>query len=202
MGVPSAQAFVRRCERTWRVTHANLMKSAAQMKQLADRRRTPAPTYQVGQRVWTLHQRHFDTEGTRKLAPCFVIKVISPTAVRLRLPPTMRRVHPTFHVSRLKPVVTHALFPTPVPPPPPASLMGGGLLRSTGSWTAGAVDCSTWWTERATTLRFILDKDQIRDFNRDHPVPPLRRQEAPPRGGGGWWYCNDLYSVCICFCLF
>ena len=51
--------------------------------------------------------------GTRKLAPRYVgpftvTRVISPTAVRRRLPHTMRRVHPTFHVSRLKPAVTHA----------------------------------------------------------------------------------------------
>ena len=47
MGVPSAQAFVRQCKCTSRVTHANLVKYAARMKQLADRRRIPAPTYHV-----------------------------------------------------------------------------------------------------------------------------------------------------------
>ena len=185
------------------------------MKQLADRRRIPAPTYRVVQRVWLSTKNIPIQGGTRKLAPCFVgpfniIKVISPTAVRLRLPPTTRRVHPTFHVSRLKPVVTHALCPTPVPPPPPRILDGGKLLRSTSSWTAtaGAVDCSTWWTGRATALRrglgLPLGSSWIKTWSetstRITQFCPLRRQEAPPRGG--WGYYNDLYSVCICLFLF
>ena len=83
-----------------------------QMKHQADRRRRPAPTYQVGQGVWLLTKDIPIRGGTRKLAPRYVgpftvTRVISPTAVCLRLPHTMRQVHPTFHVSRLKPAVTH-----------------------------------------------------------------------------------------------
>ena len=124
MGVQSAEAVIRRCKRTWRATRANLQKAAARMKQQADRRRKPAPEYWVGQRVWLLTKDIPIRGGTRKLAPRYVgpfvvTHIISPTAIRLRLPPTMKRIHPTFHVSRLKPAVTSPLVSAPPSPPPP-----------------------------------------------------------------------------------
>ena len=65
--------------------------------------------------------------GSRKLAPRLVglftiIKVISPTAVRL--PTTMSRVYPTFHISRLNPAVTRTLCSAPEPPPSPRVIDG------------------------------------------------------------------------------
>ncbi len=48
-----------------------------------------------------------------------VTKIISPVAVRLKLPPAYKRIHPVFHVSKLKPVFHATINPhTPVPPPP------------------------------------------------------------------------------------
>ena len=165
MGVPSAQAFVRRCKRTWRVTRANLVKAAARMK-LADRRRIPAPTYHVGQRVWLLTKDIPIRGDSRKLASCFlgpfmILRVISPTAVRLRLPATMRRVHPIFHVSRLKPVVTHPLCPAPEPPPPPCSSDGGetyttNRLSSSRQWSTVSGGVGGLWPRRK-----ILDPSPV-----------------------------------------
>lgn len=65
---------------------------------------------------------------TRKLAPCFtgplkVLKRINPVSYQLLLPRSMR-IHPTFHISRLKPVVYSPLSPSRKPPPVPP-IIGG-----------------------------------------------------------------------------
>ena len=123
VGVSSAEAFVLRCRRT------TLVRAAARMKEQADRRRRPAPTCRVGQRMWLSTKDIPIRGGTKKLTPRYlgpftVTHVISPTAVHLRLPLTMQRLHPTFHVSRIKPAVTHALCSAPATPPPPCVIGG------------------------------------------------------------------------------
>lgn len=50
--IPSVQAFIRRCERTWKRARASLIRSSRRMEQQANRHQTPAPVYTPGQRVW------------------------------------------------------------------------------------------------------------------------------------------------------
>lgn len=54
-----------------------------------------------------------------KLSPRFIgpYTLDSPTAVKLRLPPTLQ-IHSVFHVSHVKPVLSSLLCPPPDPPPP------------------------------------------------------------------------------------
>uniref|UniRef100_A0A8P4GTJ9 Gypsy retrotransposon integrase-like protein 1 n=1 Tax=Dicentrarchus labrax TaxID=13489 RepID=A0A8P4GTJ9_DICLA len=119
----SAHTMVRHCHRIWTAARRVLLRSADRMKKAADRRRRPAPAYQPGQKVW-LSTRDLPLHVvSRKLAPRFVgpfpvSKVINPVSVRLRLPRSLR-VHPTFHVGKLKPVKESPMVPSAVPPPPP-----------------------------------------------------------------------------------
>ena len=53
-----------------------------------------------------------------------ISKVLSPAVVRLKLPLLLRRVHPVFHVSRVKPVQLSPLSPAPATPPPPCMVDG------------------------------------------------------------------------------
>ena len=63
-------------------------------------------------------------EGKVELG-CFTVqKVINPVAVWLKLPHSMR-VHPTFHVSKVKPVHNSPLVPAALPPLPPRIVDGG-----------------------------------------------------------------------------
>ena len=96
----------------------------------------------------------------------------------------MRRAHQTFHVSRLKPAVTHALCPTPVHPPPPRIIDGGETFtvnwltdcRRRGRGLQDLIDWEGYGSEERpwTPARLILDKTLITDFHRDHPVPPVK----------------------------
>ncbi|XP_052387748.1 uncharacterized protein LOC127934413 [Carassius gibelio] len=122
--VPSALAFVRRCRRTWKKAKAALAQASRRTKAAADRHRTPAPRYVCGQRVWLSTKDLPLRVASRKLAPRFIgpyriTKVLSPAAVQLKLPTTLGRVHPVFHVSRVKPVFhSHLVSSAPTLPSP------------------------------------------------------------------------------------
>uniref|UniRef100_A0A8K9XCL0 Gypsy retrotransposon integrase-like protein 1 n=1 Tax=Oncorhynchus mykiss TaxID=8022 RepID=A0A8K9XCL0_ONCMY len=118
--VPSAQAFVQRCERTWKRVRSALCRYRAQTVRAANKRRTKSPRYCRGQRVWLSTQTLPLKTASRKLTPRFIgpfriSQIINPVAVRLLLPRYLRRVHPVFHVSCVKPVLR---APARLPPPP------------------------------------------------------------------------------------
>uniref|UniRef100_A0A8C5CMX5 Integrase catalytic domain-containing protein n=1 Tax=Gadus morhua TaxID=8049 RepID=A0A8C5CMX5_GADMO len=108
ISVPSVQAHMRRCRRTWKRTRAALVRASFRSQLQANRRRLPAPLYVPGQRVW-LRAKDLPLKGiSPKISPRFIgpfeiEAIINPCAVRLRLPPSLR-IHPTFHVSQVKPV--------------------------------------------------------------------------------------------------
>uniref|UniRef100_A0A8C7TWP6 Gypsy retrotransposon integrase-like protein 1 n=1 Tax=Oncorhynchus mykiss TaxID=8022 RepID=A0A8C7TWP6_ONCMY len=156
--VPSAQAFVQRCERTWKRVRSALCRYRTQTVRAANKRRTKSPRYCRGQRVWLSTQNLPLKTASRKLTPRFIgpfriSRVINPVAVRLLLPRYLRRVHPVFHVSCIKPVLR---APARLPPPPPPSLSRAHpSTGSAGFWTCvhGAVVTSTLSIGRGTVLR-------------------------------------------------
>lgn len=193
VSVPSAHASVRRCHQAWRRARRALLCSVEGYCKAANKRRTPAPNYRVGQRVWLSTAKMPLRVENRKLAPRFVgpfpiTKVVNPVAVRLRLPRPLR-VHPTFHVSRVKPVQSSA-FSQPINPPPPARFIEGGPVftvrrllkcRRRGRGYQYLVDWEGYGPEERSWVpaRFILDPSLISQFHREHP-----EQSGHPSGAG------------------
>lgn len=128
VAVPSIQAHVQRCRAIWNTVRSALTRSVARSQQSANHRRSAAPSYQPGQKVW-LSSRDLPLQvDCKKLAPQYVgpyeiAKIINPVSVKLKLPATLK-VNPVFHVSLLKPVVSSPLCP-PAEPPPPARVIDG-----------------------------------------------------------------------------
>uniref|UniRef100_A0A3P9IIZ6 Gypsy retrotransposon integrase-like protein 1 n=1 Tax=Oryzias latipes TaxID=8090 RepID=A0A3P9IIZ6_ORYLA len=122
-------AFVRRCRRTWSRFRLELLRNQERLAMVANRRRISAPDYRVGDKVWLSTSDIPLKGGSRKMQPRFIgpftiSRIINPVAVRLDLPRSMK-VHPVFHVSKLKPVRNSPLQPDPTPPPAPR-MVGGG----------------------------------------------------------------------------
>lgn len=181
-------AFVRRCRRTWRIFRERLLWNQERMSAAANRRRSTAPEYQVGDRVWLSSADIPLKVGSRKLHPRFlgpftITRVINPVAVRLALPSTLR-VHPVFHVSKLKPVRESSLQTFDREPPPPRVIDGGPAFtihqllasRRVGRGVQYLVDWEGYGPEHRQWVpeRHILDKDVIAQFHRDNPNQPCR----------------------------
>ncbi len=152
--VPSVQAFIQRCRRTWRRVRSALCRSRARTRRAVNRHRVKAPRYVCGQKVWLSTQNLPLQVSSRKLMPRFIgpfsiVKVLSPVAVKLRLSHQLRRVHPVFHVSCIKPVIRI------LSRPPPALDEGSSIYRVRRLLDVrprgGAT--SFWWIGRGTVLR-------------------------------------------------
>ncbi|XDV48573.1 hypothetical protein PO909_017970 [Leuciscus waleckii] len=180
VAVPSAHAFVQRCHRTWTRVRETLLQVRARTKVKADRHRSRPPLYVVGSKVWLSTKNIPLRSVSNKLAPKFigpfpVTKVISPVTVRLKLHPAYRRIHPVFHVSKLKPVF-YSPFNPPAPVPPPPRLVDwepsysvNRILdsRRRGRGFQYLVDWEGYGPEERSWVpaRDILDQSLIDDYN-------------------------------------
>jgi hypothetical protein len=104
---PAAEKFTSIMRNTLAQTEANLEKAQDQMKAQADKHRSIAPKYQIGDKVWLSTDNLNVTRASKKLTerwlgPYDITKIIGDNAVKLHLPKTMR-IHPVVNISRVRP---------------------------------------------------------------------------------------------------
>jgi len=128
--IESVNEFRERMAGSLEEARAALGKAKSDMARYYDQRRAPAPAYKVGDKVYLDASDIRTTRPSRKLAhrylgPFPITAQVAPNAYRLRLPRSLKRLHPVFNVVKL----VQAL-PDPIPgrkakPPPPPDLVDG-----------------------------------------------------------------------------
>ena len=104
---PAAEKFTTIMQNTLAQTKANLEKAQEWMKAQADKHRSIAPKYQIGDKVWLSTDNLKVTCASKKLTekwlgPYDVPKLVGDNAVRLHLPKTMH-IHPVVNISHVWP---------------------------------------------------------------------------------------------------
>lgn len=113
--------WIRTIQTAWPHVKAALNKAAIEYKQQADKHRKPYPSLRIGDPVYLSTKYLKLKTPSKKLSPKYIgpfpiTKIINPVAIRLALPPRLRRIHPVFHVSLIKPATgVQNLYPRPGP---------------------------------------------------------------------------------------
>jgi hypothetical protein len=110
---------------------SNIREAQLRYKKSADSRRLPPPDFQIGQKVFVKAQFFRTTRPTKKLSdkylgPFEIIAQPGSLSFTLRLPDSMRGIHPVFHVSMLEPAI-HSAIPNRVEDPPPPIEIDGDI---------------------------------------------------------------------------
>jgi Chromo (CHRromatin Organisation MOdifier) domain len=182
--------FVGRMKSTLDEARAALSKSKEEMAQYYNRRRSPAPQYKPGDKVF-LNSSDIRTTrpsqklGHRYLGPYSVIKAVGKNAYQLKLPNSMRRIHPVFHVVKLLPAPEDPIPGRQAPPPPEPEIVDGNLeyeleaildsriyrgrLQYLVSWKGFGYEENSWTNEADVNAPRL-----IKEFYRDNPGAPRR----------------------------
>jgi hypothetical protein len=183
--VESVNEFTDRMRTTLEEAKAALAKSKEDMARYYDQNRTKAPEYKPGDRVYLDASDIQTTRPSRKLShrhlgPFRVEERVGNSVYRLRLPPSMKRLHPVFNVVKLTPAPADPIIGRRLPPPPLPEIIDGEeewvveeildskvinrKLRYLVKWKDFGMEHNTWepWDN-------VHAPELLADFYRKHP---------------------------------
>ncbi|KAI2645073.1 Transposon Tf2-8 polyprotein [Labeo rohita] len=196
--VPAVDHWFRESERVWDSAHHHLQRATQNFTYLPTRRSGLAVDLRLRLPCRKLSPRY--------IGPFKILRQINEVTFQLQLPPRYR-IHPTFHVSLLKPFFPSATEPpgAELEPPPPEVLdqtsiyavreildsrRRGGHLEYLIDWEGYGPEERSW-----VPRDDVLDPMLLADFHRDHSDRPAPRGRGRPRrrvrasgaapGGGG-----------------
>ena len=107
----AAKELTRQMEETLEQAKENIEKAKTHMKRQADRHRSQALDYEIGDKVWLSTENLKLTQASKKLTerwlgPYDITKHIGDNTLELRLPRSMK-IHPVVNISRVKPYKEH-----------------------------------------------------------------------------------------------
>ena len=183
--VESVNEFTARMKSTLEEAKAALTKSKDDMARYYDRRRTPAPEYKPGDKVY-LDASDIKTGrpsrklSHRRLGPFVIERKVGNGAYRLRLPASMKRLHPVFNVVKLAPALPDPIPGRRAPAPPLPEIIDGEeewvveeildsklvnrKLHYLVKWKDFGVEHDSWEPREN-----VHAPDLVADFHRRHP---------------------------------
>ena len=122
--IESVNEFTEQMKNTLEEAKAALVKSKDDMARYYNQRRTPAPDYRPGDKVYLDASDISTTRLSRKLShrrlgPFTVEQKVSNGAYWLQLPLSMKQIHPVFNVVKLTLALDDPILRRRMPPPRP-----------------------------------------------------------------------------------
>ena len=125
----STQSYVTDLDELHAFLRSEMLEAQKRYQGPADAKRSPALDFKVGDQVYLKVKYLRSTRPSKKLSekylgPFTIISKPGTHSFTLRLPDSMRSVHPVFHVSQLEPCVPN-MIPNHVQPPAPSIEVDG-----------------------------------------------------------------------------
>jgi transposase InsO family protein len=198
--MPAVEDFIKGLAKAQENAQKALVKAADDMKKFADRKRAPTPSFEIGQLVMLSSTNLSTDRPSKKLAdkwegPFKIIEKISTHNYKLELPDQWK-IHPVFHVDKLRPYNQDPKNPNHIRPPPDLvnneeeyevekiidSSYRRGILHYKISWVGYPLSEATWIrADKTDNMKEIVDK-----WYKENPDSPrsLKPDKPPAKKGG------------------